>query len=289
MYYLILISNMMNLSEIETYINTHLESISVVTTILGVSVLGLLGYMFKPIREYIRKVSTPKDADILVEYDKYFTEKELEKLNIPYIQRIENNIERDVFKETTEFLKSSEQVLIIYGESGVGKTRLTIEISKRIKGSDIFARVFRFKRRCLFVNLRRYQSPKDVEEKLNAKLLEKTVLILDDYQYNMEVFSEVRNNAFKRNSKLIITTRPIFAKALNDRLELASVRELHLGRMDIKGILPENVDGSLKYAIEKISEGNPAITLLAIDYINKHSTTNDSVPKSSDKCKIQNH
>ena len=77
----------------------------------------LTGFLF--IRDLITKIfarkkySIPKDAEALVEYNKYFTEKELEKLDIPCVQRIENNIERDIIKEATNFLKSSEQVLII--------------------------------------------------------------------------------------------------------------------------------------------------------------------------------
>ena len=214
-----------------------------------------------------RKSSTPKDTEALVEYNKYFTEKELEKLNVPYVQRIENNIERNVIEEATDFLKSSEQVLIIAGESGIGKTRLAIEISKRINESGKLAGDFKFKGKCLFVNLRHYKSPKDIEEKLNTELSEKTVLIFDDYQYNMEVFNEIKNNAFKRNSKLIITTRPIFVEALKEKIGAASIRELKLERMDISGILQDLEDEDLKEGIERISEGNPAIALLALDYI----------------------
>ena len=51
------------------------------------------------------KPSTPKDAEALVEYNKYFTEKELEKLDIPYVQRIENNTERDVIRRSNRLLK----------------------------------------------------------------------------------------------------------------------------------------------------------------------------------------
>lgn len=89
----------------------------------------------------------------------------------------------------------------------------------------------------------------------------------------MEVFDNVKNIAFKRNSKLIITTRPIFIEALKEKIGAASIRELKLGRMDISGILQKSEilqnfeDGDLKEEIEKISEGNPAIALLACDYI----------------------
>ncbi len=88
---------------------------------------GLIGFLFRNIilnflKFSYKKFLTPKDTEALVEYNKYFTEKELEKLDTPYVQRIENNIEGNVIKESTDFLKSSEQVLIISGESGIGKT-----------------------------------------------------------------------------------------------------------------------------------------------------------------------
>jgi len=138
---------------------------------------------------------------------------------------------------------------------------------RRINESKELAGNFKFKGKCLFANLRHYKNPKDVKEKLNAKLSEKTVLIFDDYQYNMEVFNEIKNNALKRNSKLIITTRPIFVEALKEKIGSASIKELKLGRMDISGILQDLEEGNLKEGIERISEGNPAIALLALDYI----------------------
>ena len=266
MYNLILISTLTNLSEIRALVFPYYGDIALICAIITALPI-LVGIILFLSKNPISKPSTPKDAEALVEYKKYFTEKELKKLDVPYIQRIENNIERDVIEEATDFLKSSEQVLIIYGESGIGKTRLAIEISRRINESGKLAENFKFKGKCLFANLRHYKNPKDIEEKLNAKLSEKTVLIFDDYQYNMEVFNEIKNNALKRNSKLIITTRPIFVKALKERIGEASIRELKLGRMDISRILQDLEDGNLKEGIERISEGNPAISLLALDYI----------------------
>jgi len=275
MYTLILISTMSNLSEIRALVSPYYDEITIACEVFGaLVVLGSL--VFSPLKNIYRKkqVSTPADAEALVEYTKYFTEKELEKLNVPYVQRIENNVERDVIKEATDFLKSSEQVLIISGESGIGKTRLAIEISKRINKSGKLAGGFKFKGKCLFVNLRHYKHPKDIEEKLNAELSEKRVIIFDDYQYNADIFNEIKHNAFKRNSKLIITTRPIFVDALKDRIGAASVRDLKLERMAIHEILQNLEDEDLKTEIERISEGNPAIALLALDYISEHTDSN---------------
>jgi len=133
MYSLILISIWANSSEIRELVSSYREDISLLCEIIGAlaivagSLLGIIRYLSK---NPISKPSTPKDTDALVEYKEYFTEKELEKLEVPYVQRIENNIERDVIEEVTDFLMSSEQVLIICGESGIGKTRLAIEIQK---------------------------------------------------------------------------------------------------------------------------------------------------------------
>jgi tetratricopeptide (TPR) repeat protein len=272
MYALILISNLTNLSEIRALVYPYKEDIYLVCAILGAFgaipvLLNLVRYLYK---KTILKPSTPRDTEALVEYTEYFTKKELEKLDTPYIQRIENNIERDVIGEVTEFLMCSEQVLLISGESGLGKTRLAIEISKRINKSEKLTGDFKFNGKCLFVNLRHYKDPEDIEEKLNTELSEKTILIFDDFQYNKDSFNEVRNIAFKRNSKLIITTRPIFVEALKERIGEASIRELKLGRMDIQGILQNLEDEDLKREVEKISEGNPAIALLSLDYIKKY-------------------
>lgn len=277
MHTLILVSTLTNLSEIRALVSPYREDISLVCEIIGAFAI-VAGFLLGSIRYLsknpISKPSTPKDAEALVEYKKYFTEKELEKLEVPYVQRIENNIKRDVIEEATDFLKSSEQVLIICGENGIGKTRLAIEISKRINESEKLAGNFKFKGKCLFVNLRHYKNQKDVEDKLNAQLSEKTVLIFDDYQYNMDLFNEIRNNASKRNSKLIITTRPIFVEALKEKIGTASIRELKLGRMDISGILQDMEDEDLKEEVEKISEGNPAIALLALDYLRQYPARN---------------
>lgn len=273
MYTLILISTLTNLSELRAYALPYYSDIGLVFTIIA-ALPVLVAFARYLSRNPISKPSTPKDAEALVEYKEYFTEKELEKLEVPYVQRKENNIERDVIEEATDILKSSEQVLIICGESGIGKTRLAIEISRGINESKALAGNFKFKGKCLFANLRHYKNPKDIEEKLNAKLSEKMVLIFDDYQYNMEVFNEIKNAALKRNSKLIITTRPIFVEALKEKIGAASIKELKLGRMDISGILQDLNDGDLKREIERISEGNPAIALLALDYIREEPGRN---------------
>lgn len=90
----------------------------------------------------------------------------------------------------------------------------------------------------------------------------------------MEVFNEIKNAALKRNSKLIITTRPIFVKVLKEKIGEASIRKLKLGKMDISGTLKDLKDGDLKRGIERISGGNPAIALLALDYIRKYPDKN---------------
>jgi RecA-family ATPase len=148
MYTLILISTLTNLSEIRALVSPYREDISLVCEIIGALaivtgfLLGTIRYLSK---NPISKSSTLKDVDALVEYKNYFTEKELEKLEVPYVQRIENNIERDVIEEAADFLKSSEQVLIICGESGIGKTRLAIEISRRINESKELEGNFKLK------------------------------------------------------------------------------------------------------------------------------------------------
>lgn len=272
----ILISTLINLSEIKVYVSPYYSDISAVSNTLAalvvlVSFVALIfRILVKKMKSFATITSTATNSEVLVEYKYYFTEKELEKLNVPFVQRIENNVERDVIKEAIEFLMSSEQVLIISGESGVGKTRLAIEVSKKISESSKLLEGFKFKGKCLFVNLRHYQDSKDIEEKLNDKLSEKIVLVFDDYQYNTDLFNEIKNNALKRNSKLIITTRPIFVETLKDKIGVASFRELKMGRMDIKGILQYLEDGDMAGEIEKVSEGNPAIALFALDYLREH-------------------
>jgi tetratricopeptide (TPR) repeat protein len=269
----ILISTLINLSEIIKYVSPYYNDISAVSDTLAALVIlvSFVAFIFRILfKTFPNKTSTAKNSEILIEYEYYFTEKELEKFNIPFVQRIENNVERDVIKETFEFLMGSEQVLIISGESGVGKTRLAIEVSKKINENSKLLEGFKFKGKCLFVNLRRYQDSKDIEEKLNDKLSEKIVLIFDDYQYNTDLFKEIKNNALKWNSKLIITTRPIFVETLKDKIGVASFRELKMGRMDIKGILQYIEDKNMAGEIEKVSEGNPAIALFALNYLKEH-------------------
>lgn len=281
MYPLILVSIMTNLSEIRTLVYPYEKDISLVNSTLSVLLIlaGLIGFVFRNfilnfLNPIHKKFLTPKDVEALVEYNKYFTDNELDKLDTPYIQRIESNIELDVIKEATDFLKSSEQVLIISGESGIGKTRLVIEISKKINKSKKLPGNFKFKGKCLFLNLRHYKDLEDVEEVLEVKLSEKAILVFDDYQYNENLFTKVMNIAFKRNSKLIITTRPIFSKSLKERIGEASIRELKLGRMDIKNIIQDLKDNDLKKGIEKLAGGNPAIALLALDYIKQFPDEN---------------
>jgi len=201
---------------------------------------GLISEYFTKMPRYIfHRIFTPTDSRVFIEYDKYFYE-ELEGFNRPYINRMEEQGERDVINEVKEFLNSSYQVLIISGESGIGKTRLAIEVSKSINSR------LKFSRKCLFVNLRDYKDPVDIKEKLNKQLSKNITLVFDDYQYNMDVINEVKNIAFKRNSKLIITTRPIFHYGLKERIGQAGIKTIELHRMNVEGILSDISDEHLK-------------------------------------------
>jgi tetratricopeptide (TPR) repeat protein len=240
------------------------------TILSGLTFVVLVLQYFTKIPKYIfHRILTPTDSRVFIEYDKYFID-EIEGFNRPYINRIEEQIERDVINEVKEFLDSSYQILIISGESGVGKTRLAIEISKSINSR------LKFWRKCLFVNLRNYKDPKDIKEKLNKELLKNITLVFDDYQYNMDVFNEVKNIALKRNSKLIITTRSIFHDGLKERIGQAGIKTIELHRMNVEGILTDISDEHLKEKIIRISEGIPSIALLALNYVKNASVQEQS-------------
>ena len=239
------------------------------TVLSGIgAVILILEYFTKIPRTIWIRLVTPSDTRVLVGYDKYFTEDEVEKFNRPYVNRIEKDKERDAIGEVKEFLESSHQVLIISGESGVGKTRLAIEVSKVVKSK------LKFWKKCLFVNLRQYKKAEDIREKLEKQLTKNNTVIFDDYQYNMDVFNEVKNLTLKRNSKLIITTRPVFVDGLKGNIGQTSLDTIALGRMSVEGILSEIEDEETKKSIIKISEGIPSIALLALDYIKKYPDKN---------------
>ena len=61
---------------------------------------------------------------------------------------------------------------------------------------------------------------------------------------------------------------------MKERIGTASIRELKLGRMDISGILQNVEDEDLKERIKRISEGNPAIAILALDYLREYPGKN---------------
>jgi tetratricopeptide (TPR) repeat protein len=253
-----------NFSNISESIQPHYDILILIFTILG-SLAGL--EYFTKIPKYIwNKSITPTDCRALVEYDRYFTEDELEKFNLKYVDRIEEKGKRDVIDEVRQFLKSSNQVLIITGESGTGKTRLAVEVSKEINSG------WEFWNKCLFVNLRHYKEPVDIKDRLNKELSKHITVIFDDYQYNLDVFNEVKNIAFKRDSKIIITTRPIFVGGLKEKIGQAAIKPLFLGRMDVKDILSDIHDEHLKERIIRISEGIPSIALLALDYVEDFTT-----------------
>jgi len=263
MNFLLNIFTIANFSNIMVTLNQNNDFIILLFTIFSglTFVVLLLEYFTKIPRYVIHRILTPTDSRVSIEYDKYFNEDEIEGFNRPYINRIEEEVERDVIKEVKEFHDSSYQVLIISGESGVGKTRLAIEVSKSMNSR------LKFWRKCLFVNLRHYKDPEDIKEKLNKELLKNITLVFDDYQYNMDVFNEVKNIAFKRNSKLIITTRPIFHDGLKERIGQAGIKTIELHRMNVEGILSDISDEHLKEKIIKISEGIPSIALLALNYV----------------------
>ena len=272
MNFLLNVFTIANFSNIMAKLNQNNDFLILLFTIFsGLTFVVLLLEYFTKIPRYIfHRILTPTDSRVFIEYDKYFNEDEIEGFNRPYINRIEEQVERDVINEVKEFLDSSYQVLIISGESGVGKTRLAIEVSKSINSR------LKFWRKCLFVNLRRYKDPKDIKEKLNRELLKNTTLVFDDYQYNMDVFNEVKNIAFKRNSKLIITTRPIFHDGLKERIGQAGIKTIELHRMNVEGILTDISNEHLREKIIRISEGIPSIALLVLNHLKNASVQEQS-------------
>lgn len=268
MYLLSAMSIALNYTVIKEIASSY-DLMLIFTILSGIGALILiLEYFTKIPRTIWIRFVTPSDSRALIGYDKYFTEEEVEKFNRPYVNRIEKDKERDAIGEVKEFLESSHQVLIISGESGVGKTRLAIEVSKVVNSK------FKFWKKCLFINLRQYKKAEDIREKLDKQLTKNITVIFDDYQYNMDVFDEVKNLTLKRKSNLIITTRPVFVDGLKRNIGQAAVDTIALRRISVEGILSEIEDEETKKSIIKISEGIPSIALLALDYIKKYPDKN---------------
>ena len=83
------------------------------TILSGLTFVVLVLQYFTKIPKYIfHRILTPTDSRVFIEYDKYFID-EIEGFNRPYINRIEEQIERDVINEVKEFLDSSYQILIM--------------------------------------------------------------------------------------------------------------------------------------------------------------------------------
>jgi hypothetical protein len=170
--------------------------------------------------------------------------------------------EKDCF---LEFLESQEKILMVYGQGGIGKTRILIEfarIAERQKWTQIFIRV--------------------EEEAFDEHLVEllpdeRYIIFLDNaHRYdNFEKLLEFIVSEKPEKVKLVFSTRPVFHNNFKNEILIRQFppdfREIEIPKLENANILQLleelRIVGDEKEIICRISEGFPLITILAVQFM----------------------
>lgn len=239
-----------------------------------------------------KELGVPIDTGQILEVESFVSQIEESKFSTTLRNRFFNR--EDDVKNAIEFLTKGN-ILLISGQAGVGKTKLSLKIVEEFKELN---QEYQIKYIINNGNL-------DIWEDLNTQILndKSYIIVIDDankLKTNLSLITNFIRN--KENVKLIITVRNYVKVEVEGYLENYSLIELkEFTREELSNILKSSDFNISEYYVDKIhsiSRGNPRIAIMAaiaglkneLDKINNasqiheeyFSTVNDSIKSLDD-------
>lgn len=256
---IILICNDKITTAIQEELNQHKKSFS---SSVGLEVIGidaLATIIFKEYPSLAKELGLAIDTGQILEVDEFVSQYQKSKFSTPLSNHFFN---RD--KELIEggSLIQNNDILIISGQAGVGKTKFSLELVKEFKknNSDCKAKYIRA------------NGILDIWEDLKIQIIKekKYIVVIDDankLKNNLDLIINFKNSFKSGTIKLIFTVRNYVKEEIQGKLKNYQLIELkNFERDELKKILQSSDFNITEYYSDKIysiSKGNPRIAIMA--------------------------
>ncbi len=236
----------------QKYSNAKLE-------VIGID--DFANHIFRDYPSLCIELGIPIDTGQILEVEGFIKQYEKSKFATTLQNTFYNRDEE--LKQAIEFLNNSNLILI-NGQAGVGKTKLSLEIAKKFLDDNL-----EYKIKYIINN-----AGAPIWEDLKAQLVidQNYLVVVDDankLKSNLEFIANFLKEDRRGNIKLILTVRDYVKNEVSKKLEDFTYKEIGLtnfNREELAKILTSKEFNISSYGIDKIyaiSKGNPRLAIMA--------------------------
>lgn len=256
---ILLICNNKITTSIQEELNQHKNSFNstVVLEIIGIDALATI--IFKEYPSLAKELGLTIDSGQILEVDEFVSQYEKSKFSTPLSNHFFNR--NTELKEGVSLIQDND-VLIISGQAGVGKTKFSLELVKEFKKNNSG-----FKAKYIRAN-----GILDIWEDLKIQIIKDKnyILVIDDankLKSNLDLIINFKNSFESGTIKLIFTVRNYVKEEIQGKLKNYQLIELkNFERVELRKILQSpdfNITEYYSDKIYSISKGNPRIAIMA--------------------------
>ncbi|BEV05403.1 hypothetical protein [Chryseobacterium gambrini] len=256
---IILICNNKITISIQEELNKHKNSFntSVDLEIIGIDAFSTI--IFKEYPSIAKELGLTIDTGQILEVEEFVSQYEKSKFATPLSNHFFN---RDKELENGTFLIQNNDIMIISGQAGVGKTKFSLELCTKFQKNNSDYKIKYIKANGIL----------DIWEDLKVQLIQDKnyLIVVDDankLKSNLDLIINFQNSSNKRNLKLIFTVRNYVKDEIQRKLKDYQLIELkNFDRDELKKILKSSDFNISDFYIDKIysiSKGNPRIAIMA--------------------------
>lgn len=255
---IILICNNKITTSVQEELNKHKNSFtaSVDLEVIGIDAFSTI--IFKEYPSIARELGLTIDTGQILEVEEFVLQYEKSKFATPLSNHFFN---RDKELENGTFLIQNNNIIIISGQAGVGKTKFSLELVKKFQKNNPHYKIKYIKANGLL----------DIWEDLKVQIIQDKnyIIVVDDankLKSNLDLIINFKNS-FNGDLKLIFTVRNYVKDEIQVKLKDYQLIELkNFDRDELKKILQCSDFNISNFYIDKIysiSKGNPRIAIMA--------------------------
>lgn len=256
---IILICNSEITTSIQQELNKHKNSFntSVDLEIIGIDAFSTI--IFKEYPSIAKELGLTIDTGQILEVDEFISQYEKSKFSTPLSNRFFN---RKKELEDGGLLVKNNDILIVSGQAGVGKTKLSLELVKEFQKNNTDYKTKYIKANGIL----------DIWEDLKVQIIQDKnyIIVVDDankLKSNLDLIINFQNSFNKGNLKLIFTVRNYVKDEIQGKLKSYQIIELkNFEKDELRKILQSSDFNISDFYIDKIysiSKGNPRIAIMA--------------------------
>ena len=256
---ILLICNNKITTAIQEELNKHKNSFS---STVGLEVLGIDAFatiIFKEYPSIAKELGLTIDTGQILEVDEFVSQYEKSKFSTPLSNHFFNR--NTELKEGVSLIQNND-ILIISGQAGVGKTKFSLELVKEFRKNNSDYKVKYIRANGIL----------DIWEDLKIQIIKdkKYIIVIDDankLKSNLDLIINFKNSFDNGTIKLIFTVRNYVKEEIQGKLKNYQLIELkNFERDELRKILQSSDFNITEYYSDKIysiSKGNPRIAIMA--------------------------